>query len=343
MGSMRFGRGLFAAGLAVATVCAAASPAAAHGVGGREPTNVRSRILSVSPELAGLHVAIIENGARVQLTNSSDTEVTVLGYEDEPYLRVGPDGVFRNTRSPAVFLNRSLDPPAAVPAGYDAKAAPEWKQLSNADHVRWHDHRAHAMGSGAFDTTQWTIDLRAEGEPIAVRGELAWIEPGPWWPWLLLTLGIALLVALAARAAWRLTVTVVLALLVWAELIHVVGSWSAVALTVPGRLAAQLFSFVALAIGTYALWRASRDEPGTSAPFVLIAAVVFVVAGGIGDVATWFRSQVPSSLPPGAVRTLVAVAFGGGGGLAIAAIMRLAPSRSGAPRTLPNEVASPPA
>ena len=95
--------------LALGTVCLAASPAAAHGVGGREPTNVRSRILSVSPQLPGLDVELIEDGARVELTNTGPTEVTVLGYEDEPYLRVGPEGVFENTRSPAVYQNRSLE------------------------------------------------------------------------------------------------------------------------------------------------------------------------------------------------------------------------------------------
>jgi hypothetical protein len=327
---MRFGRGLLTAGLAVATVCVVASPAAAHGVGGREPGNVRSRVLSVSPELAGLHVEVIEQGERVHLTNRSGTEVTVLGYEDEPYLRVGPEGVFENTRSPAVYLNRSLDAPAEVPAAYDADAEPEWRRVGRSERVRWHDHRAHPMGSGAFATSQWAIALTADGEPIVVRGELAWVEPGPWWPWLLLAFGIAAVVALAARVAWRLTVTLVLALLCWAEVVHAVGSWSEVALTWPGRLAAQIFSIAAIAVGALALWRAARDAPGASAPFVLIAAVVFVVAGGVGDVASWLRSQLPSTLPSGAVRMLVSLAFGGGAGLAIAAFTRLAPAERAA-------------
>ena len=116
--------------LALATVCIVASPAAAHGVGGREPTNVRSRIISVAPQLPGLEVTLIEDGERVELTNTGPTEVTVLGYEDEPYLRVGPDGVFENTRSPAVFQNRSLNAPGDVPDSYDATAEPEWRRVS---------------------------------------------------------------------------------------------------------------------------------------------------------------------------------------------------------------------
>ena len=136
---------------------------------------------------------------------------------------------------------------------------------------------------------------------------------------------IAALVALAAARAWRLVASLVLAALLWAELLHVVASWTEVANSLAGRLAAQVISFAALAVGAYALLRVARDTPESSAPFVLIAAVMFVVAGGIGDFAALTHSQLPSSLPAPAVRALVAFAFGGGGGLAIAAARRLAP------------------
>ena len=66
------------------------------------------------------NVKVIENGRRLELTNDSSATVVVSGYENEPYLRIGPDGVFENTRSPAVFQNRSLNAPAKVPARYDA-------------------------------------------------------------------------------------------------------------------------------------------------------------------------------------------------------------------------------
>jgi hypothetical protein len=327
---MRLVRGACLLAIAAAIVAAGASPAAAHGVGGREPTNVRSRVVEVLPSVAELDVQVIENGERVELTNAGDTEVTVFGYEDEPYLRVGPEGVFENARSPAVYVNRTLDPPAMVPGTYDADADPEWRRISTDDTTRWHDHRAHRMGAGSFPTSQWTIELTAGEQPVVVRGELAWVEPGPWWPWLLLAAGIAVAVALAARAAWRLTVTLMLALLCFAEVVHMAGSWSEVATTLPGRFAAQIFSIVAVALGAYALSRVSRDEPGASAPFVLIAAVVFIVAGGIGDVSAWFRSQLPSTLPAGTVRALVALAFGGGVGLGVAAATHLATASASA-------------
>jgi hypothetical protein len=329
--TMRLGRTLCALAFLCAVLALDAAPASAHGVGGLQPTNVRSRVLTIEPATAGVDVKVIENGRRLELTNDSDARVVVSGYQNEPYLRVGPDGVFENTRSPAVFQNRSLNAPSKIPARYDAAAAPEWRKVSDADHVRWHDHRAHYMGTGAFEASQWSVPLTVDGRPVVVQGDLAWVTPGPWWPWLVLTLGIVAVIVLAAQRTWRLTVSPTLALLVWAELLHVVGSWSEVATTVAGQIGAQVLSIVAIGVGVFALTRVSRSDEESSAPFVLIAAVTFIVAGGIGDVASWFRSQLPSSLAAPAVRALVAFALGGGTGLVIASARRLTPSGRNTP------------
>ncbi len=250
---MRLGRTLCALAFLCAVLALDAAPAAAHGVGGLQPTNVRSRVLAIAPVTPGLSVKVIENGRRLELTNDSGATVVVSGYENEPYLRVGPDGVFENTRSPAVFQNRSLNAPAKIPARYDASAAPEWHKVSDANHARWHDHRAHYMGTGAFKASQWSVPLTVDGRPVVVEGDLAWVAPGPWWPWLVLTLAIAGVIVLAAQHAWRLTVSLTLALLVWAELLHMVGSWSEVATTVAGQFGAQVLSFVAIGVGVFAL------------------------------------------------------------------------------------------
>ena len=324
--AMRLGRTLCALAFLCAVLALDAAPAAAHGVGGLQPTNVRSRVLSIEPATPGVDVKVIENGRRLELTNDSGATVVVSGYENEPYLRVGPDGVFENTRSPAVFQNRSLNAPAKIPARYDASAAPEWHKVSDADHVRWHDHRAHYMGTGSFKASQWSVPLTVDGRPVVVQGDLAWVTPGPWWPWLVLTLAIVGVIVLAAQRAWRLTVSLTLALLVWAELLHVVGSWSEVATTT--RRSIRRAGAVVRRDRRRrprADARRSRSDDESSAPFVLIAAVTFIVAGGIGDVASWFRSQLPSSLAAPAVRALVAFALGGGTGLVIASARRLAP------------------
>lgn len=321
-----FGRFLAVVVAAAVAVAAGATPAAAHGIGGREPTDLRTTVVGVDPPVAGIEVRTVDFGDRVEL-RSTDVEVVVLGYDGEPYLRIGPAGVFENARSPAVHLNRSLQPPADVPDRYDASAPPEWRRTSAGDTARWHDHRAHWM---ADDVTlrgvmPWRIDLEVAGEPVVVHGEFATEAAPPWWPWLLGAFGLATLVVVAARRAPRATFAIVLGALVAGELAHVAASWTDVASTLGGRLAANAISAAAIVLGTLALVRVVRHGAGESAPWVLLATVVLVVGGG-SDVVVWFRSQVPSVLPAPATRALVALSLGAGIGLAIAAVGRLRPT-----------------
>src|SRR5215211_4262842 len=106
-----------------AAVLGAADPAAAHGGQGAERSpaaNYRTSISAVTPDAEGLEVRVREAGSRIELTNRTGKDITVSGYEGEPYLRITPNGVFENTRSPATYLNRDRRGRAAVPATADA-------------------------------------------------------------------------------------------------------------------------------------------------------------------------------------------------------------------------------
>lgn len=81
--------------VALVSLVAFAAPAGAHSAaGGADAT--KTRLLALRPAVAGIDVEVIENGSRVQVTNTADEEVVVLGYQGEPYLRVGPEGVLEN-------------------------------------------------------------------------------------------------------------------------------------------------------------------------------------------------------------------------------------------------------
>jgi len=302
---------------------ASASPASAHGVGGRQPTDVHVRVTEVEPAVAGVSVNVVEFGSKLELVNASDAEVIVLGYAGEPYLRVGPEGVFENRRSPAAFINRTLDPPSTVPDSYDSDAAPLWRQLGSGISVRWHDHRAHNMTGGNPSTPiAWAVDLTVGGEPVVVRGDIATVAAPAWWPWLLVTAAIATALALVARRAWRATVATGLVVLLVGELLHATGSWRDIAASNDARLGAQAMPILAVIAVALALIRVVRKDPYGTAPWVLLAAVVVGVVAA-GDVLVWTRSQVPSVFAPTFVRLLVALALGGALGLVVAAATRL--------------------
>ena len=84
----------------------------------------------------------------------------MLGYDGEPYLRVGPRGVFENTRSPATYLNRS-----ATAAG-TRRSRPMRARRRDGSRCRrdstahWHDHRAHFMGTDDPPIVQRNRDHR---------------------------------------------------------------------------------------------------------------------------------------------------------------------------------------
>ena len=66
-----------------------------------------------------------------------------------------------------------------------------------------------------------------------------------------------------------------------------------------------------------------RREPYDATPVVLIASVFLWVAGGLADITSLTRSQLPSTLPDGLARGVVMAAIGLGGGLIIGTASRL--------------------
>ena len=174
-------------------VVGAAAPATAHSVGGAQASNYQTRIRAVEPPVAGLRVEVVDAGARLRLHNATGPQVVVLGDADEPYLRVGPAGVFENRRSPATYRNRVRTAPAPAPASADPAAPPEWRRLGAGDAVAWYDHRAHWMEPSDAPAVRaapdrshlvipsWQVDLRVGGQPVRVTGEVRWVPgPDPW-------------------------------------------------------------------------------------------------------------------------------------------------------------------
>ena len=330
-------RAVAAIGLVVGFVVVTAGPAAAHGVGGLEPTNYVTTVAGITPPAPGLHVRAVDVGTSIELRNDSAHDVIVIGYQREPYLRIGPRGAWQNVRSPAVFLNRTRVPTQEAPPGqYDAKAAPEWRKISTAPVAVWHDHRTHWMGTEDPAIVRrdpgrphvvirdWQIPLRMDGRKLTVTGDAGWV-PGPSpWPWVLGA--VALAVAVVARCrlrAWAVVMQAALAVLIVSETIHVIGAWQATTASVGSRALASIYSIGGVIICALALWWLRRRDPWAATPAVLIAGLFVLVAGGLADVTALTRSQLPTSLPDAVGRLTVMIALGIGSGLVIAAALRL--------------------
>jgi hypothetical protein len=331
--------------LVVGIVVTSAAPAGAHGLGGLSPTNYESTLQSVTPRVPGLHLRITDLGTKVELTNDGARDVVVLGYEREPYLRVGPRGVFENTRSPATYLNRSttLSTNTAPPKSADAKATPVWRKVSDGTTARWHDHRAHFMGGDdppevARHPDQrrvvdnWRIPMRVGAEDVVARGQLVYVPPPSPWPWVVGAVLLATVVVVCSRTSrWRTVFVVALALLTVTEIVHVVGLWDASTASFGTKLAASAYSLAGIALGLLALAWIWRKGAESAVPLVLVATIFLFVAGGLADVTSLGNSQVPSTFPAGFARLLVMLTLGLGAGLAVAAALRLRPSAPTSP------------
>jgi hypothetical protein len=329
-----------------ATIVAGAAPAGAHGLGGLTPTNYETTLAGLSPTVAAIDLEVVDLGTKLQLTNHTQHDVTVLGYDKEPYLRVGPRGVFRNTRSPATYANRSLTFPGALPKRADAHAAPAWQKLDDGATVRWHDHRAHFMGTSDPPVVQrdrshrhvidtFEIQLRTKGELVTATGHITWVPPPSPWPYALGAVVIAAIVFAASRtAAWRAVFAITLGLLIAIEILHVVGLWGASTAAVGTKLVESSYSIGGILLAVVALWWMRRRGAEAAVPLVLVATIFLFVAGGLADLTSLGNSQIPTTFPAVLARSLITLTLGLGLGLAAAAAFRLRP-QSSAPSSAP--------
>jgi hypothetical protein len=176
-------RQLLAAATAALIVCPVAF---AHGDGAAR--GFRSAVESIRPAQSGLTVRVLDSDDELQLRNETGRTIVILGYGGEPYLRFSADGVFRNSRSPAAYLNLDRYAKVDVPEEADPKAPPRWERVASGAIWAWHDHRIHWMSpidpprvranpdrpQHVFD---WLVPARIEGRRLAISGTLDYAPP----------------------------------------------------------------------------------------------------------------------------------------------------------------------
>jgi hypothetical protein len=282
---------LLAAGLLVWS----APPASAHSLGGVEPSDYQTRILAVRPAVPGVSVEVVDAGTRLRLVNRGEREVVVLGYQREPWLRVGPGGSV---------------------TWHDHRA--HWQDATASVQVR------RVPGAAHVTVLDWTVGLRAGDQDVQVVGEVRWV-PGPSpLPWLAAALLLAVAVVAAGRAAaWPLLLAGALAALVAVEVLHVAGMWAGVQAPALAKLAAVAVPAVGWAVAALAIRQLLRGRLQRGLVQLLLAAGLLTIVGGIGDLGFLLRSQLAGALPGWVVRAAVTAKLGLGVGVAVAAAVRL--------------------
>lgn len=324
--------------LATSMMLTLAGPAFAHGGGGSDATNFRSevdRVVEGDGREPGGAPAELENvtwtvralDSYLEVSNESGQELVVFGYEGEPYLRIGPEGVLENRNSPSVYLNNDRFAETPVPAGVSRDAEPEWVEVATDPTYRWHDHRIHWMAqteppqvktdrTAVHVIQDWSVPFTLAGDEFAVQGQLQWIPPAPSWPWLVAAAIIAI-VALATafvrsprgternRALIRTGVAIVATLLVL-DVVHAVDDVLAVPATLGENLISLGQSLAFIAIGVFGAVRGWRG--GDGAPTALAIGAGSLLAGiGLTHLSSLASSQVASTLPSAFTRAVVAL------------------------------------
>jgi hypothetical protein len=328
-----------AAGTGLVLVLLAAPPAEAHTVTGVSPTDYRSEVLGVNPRLPAVSVHLLDLGNRVELVNVGAVDVIVLGYQGEPYLRVGPGGVFENRRSPSIALNRATATSTSTttpPSNPGAFGPPSWHRTGGGRSVRWRDRRTRWEGAAPAAVKaapdkrqvvvpQWLIALRRGTTDATVAGRITYV-PGPTpVPWLAVA-GVLLVVTAAGGLLrrWGPALSGALALIVAVDVVHSFGIASAthdpvlsqVGRVVLGGIVATLGWVIgAVAIGPL------QDEREGGVVGAAVAGFLLAAFSGLGDVSTLTRSQVPYAFSAVAARAAVVITTGVGFGLAVAALV----------------------
>lgn len=311
--------------MALAGIVMSGSPASAHTLTGVPATNYQSVLLAPTPAVPGVTIRVRDLGARVEVSNSTRTDVVISGYAGEPFLRVGPRGVFENLRSPTVYQNMSTITglPYPVPPEATADAVPVWSRIQGGHVARWRDRRTRHAGATpaavrdaphvSHLVSTWSIPLQWGTTQIVANGLIRWVPPPNPTPWIGLAAVLGAAIFVASRSdRWVPVLASATAAAVAVDVVHslvaVVAASDSLARTSLKLLLVGLVSVSAWIAGAAAVNKLGRHRDGLF--LALYAALIIALTGGIGDAAVLGRSQVPYAVDAVVGRVLVSATMG---------------------------------
>ncbi len=291
------------------------APAAAEAHGPVDPSG-STYLARIAHVPAGLQAKAIDGDLRVWMRVAPSLDVYVIDYRGAPYLHFERDGVWVNRNSSMYYLNQV--PPVTPSTDLGVGTRPDWQHASTGHTYVWHDGRLHAGATqarppGVRFAGDWSVPLRIDGAPAAIRGGLYYAPPpSPVWFWpVAVVLGCVLAGVRLRRPALdlrlaRICGAIALIGFVAASIGHQLHGRPGVS---PGNLLALVVELVAAAVTAW--WLYARE------PRWLVLAVIAALAlwQGVSQIAALQDGWVLSALPASAGRVAVAACLAGGAGL----------------------------
>ena len=146
----------------------------------------------IKPDAPGVEVEVVYTANfQLVLRNSGDKELTVYADEKdlgdgkgEPYIRIGPEGVFGNFKSPSWYNSNVPEGLLKFPEGSEAGAdvPPVWRRVTAEPVWGWFDHRLHPVERYVNQETkqskkpvklgEWKVPISIGGDKGAIEGRL---------------------------------------------------------------------------------------------------------------------------------------------------------------------------
>ncbi|MGH2754074.1 MAG: hypothetical protein ACRDLB_06530 [Actinomycetota bacterium] len=142
--------------------------------------------LDAAPRMPGLDIRMFDGSVPGMFArNTTGRALAIPGRQGEPFLEIGPDGVFGNTRSPDLYLSGGLTV-RKVPAIADPDAPPRWERLSSEPVWSWLEYRARLpasagqrarLGTQPHTVLSWITPMTLGSDRLQVEGHVEWVPP----------------------------------------------------------------------------------------------------------------------------------------------------------------------
>lgn len=143
-------------------------------------------VIDSVPTGDGLEIRMFDGLVPGMLARNATSEILQIpGRQGEPFLEIGPKGVFGNERSPDFYVSGSQTV-RKVPPEADPTAPPRWVRLSTEPVWSWLEYRARLpaasqhrgrLGTARHTVLSWTTPITLGDEELAIEGHLEWIPP----------------------------------------------------------------------------------------------------------------------------------------------------------------------